>query len=83
LRGGLRGDAEVFETEGNPIAGQPVTGTIFSAGFGVNLAGIRVNVAYENSNLKYEDIWASAVNKNRDRRYAIVADLSYQLPLLR
>lgn len=83
LRGGMRGDAEVFEPEGNPIAGEPVTGTIYSAGVGLQLSDLLFNITYENSNVKYADIWASAVNKNSDRRNSIVANVSYTIPWFR
>ncbi len=79
LRGGMRGAAEVFQPEGNPIDGEPVTYTIYSAGFGVFYSGLRLNVAYENALMKYQDIWASAISKNNERRHTIVAQLSYEI----
>ncbi len=83
LRAGIRGEAEVFETEGNPIEGDPVTHTIYSGGAGISFANVRLNVTYENSNLRYEDIWGTAVSKNRNKRHTIVADISYTIPWLR
>jgi opacity protein-like surface antigen len=80
LRGGMRGAAEVFEPEGNHLTGEPVTYTIYSAGFGVFYSGLRLNIAYENSLMKYQDIWASAISKNSERRHAFVAQLSYEMP---
>jgi opacity protein-like surface antigen len=80
LRGGMRGAAEVFEPEGNHLTGEPVTYTIYSAGFGVFYSGLRLNVTYENSLMKYQDIWASAISKNSERRHAIVAQVSYEMP---
>lgn len=80
LRVGIRGQAEVFEPEGNPIAGEPVTFSVYSAGFGLFHAGLRLNVAYEYSLMKYQDVWGSAVSKNSLKRNTIVADLSYELP---
>jgi opacity protein-like surface antigen len=83
LRGGMRGAAEVFEPEGNHIEGEPVTYTVYSTGFGVSIGGARVNMTYENGLMKYEDIWGSALSKNRDRRHAIVADITYTIPWMR
>jgi opacity protein-like surface antigen len=80
LRGGMRGEAEVFEPEGNYIAGEPVTSAVYSAGVGVFYSGLCLNVTYENSLVKYQDIWASAISKNSERRHAIVAQLSYEIP---
>ena len=80
LRGGMRRDAEVFQPEGNKIEDNPVTYRIYSAGFGVFYAGLRLNVAYENSLVKYQDVWSSAISKNHEQIYTIVADLSYEIP---
>lgn len=80
LRGGMRGEAEVFEPEGNQIIGDPVTYTIYSTGIGVVLSGLHLNVAYEYSNMKYQDTWASAISKNSEQRHTIVTQLSYQIP---
>jgi hypothetical protein len=83
LRGGMRGESEVFEPEGNHIEGEPVTFTIYSAGVGIIFSGIRLNVAYENSLMKYQDIWGSAISKNSDRAHTIIANISYEIPLMR
>lgn len=80
LRVGIRGQAEVFEPEGNPIAGEPVTFSVYSAGFGVFHAGLHFNVTYEYSQMKYQDIWGSAVSLNSVKRNTVVADLSYEIP---
>ena len=80
LRGGIRGRAEVFEQEGNPIPGEPVTTSVYSAGFGVTYAGARVNVAYEYSVMNYEDVWGSAISMNRIRNQIVVANLAYEIP---
>jgi opacity protein-like surface antigen len=80
LRGGMRGEAEVFQPEGNYIDGDPVTYTVYSAGLGAFFSGLRLNLTYENALMKYQDIWASAISKNSERRHAIVAQLSYEIP---
>ena len=80
LRGGMRGEAEVFEAEGNQIEGDPVAYTIYSAGIGGTFSGLSLNVAYEYSNMKYADTWASAISKNSNQRHTIIAQLLYQLP---
>jgi len=80
LMAGLRGGAEIFEAEGNPIVGEPVTHRIYTGGFGISYGGARMNVAYEYSLAKYEDVWGSAVSINQEQRHTIIADLSYDLP---
>jgi opacity protein-like surface antigen len=80
LRGGMRGEAEVFESEGSQIIGEPVKYTIYSAGFGLALWGINLDMVYEYSNRKYEDTWASAISKNSEPRNTVVAQLSYRIP---
>jgi hypothetical protein len=79
LRGGLRGQAEVFEPDGNPIIGDPVSTTVYSAGAGFLYAGIRWNVAYEYARVKYQDAWQTNVNLNSESRHSIVADVAYEL----
>lgn len=80
MRGGLRGAAETFQPEGNQITGEPVTYTVYSAGFGVFFSGLGLNVTYENSLMKYQDIWASAISKNRERNHIIVGQITYEIP---
>ena len=80
LRGGMRGEAEVFQSEGNHLEGEPVTYTVYSAGIGVFFSGLRLNMAYENASMKYQDIWASAISKNTVQDHTIVAQLSYEIP---
>ena len=80
LRGGLRGAAEVFEPEGNYIVGEPVTYTVYSVGLGGVFSGLRLDVTYEYSRMRYEDTWASAISKNSDQRHTVVSQLSYQIP---
>jgi hypothetical protein len=80
LRAGVRQQAEVFEPEGNPISGEPVGYTVYSAGCGIRFSGIRMNMAYEYSSMKFVDMWAGAVSINTKKTHAIIADVSYELP---
>lgn len=80
LRAGIRGVAEVFEPEGNPLIGDPVTYSVYSAGIGVTYAGVRLNITYEYSQMKYQDVWGGAISFNTDTRHTIVADVRYELP---
>jgi hypothetical protein len=80
LRIGVRGQSEVFEPEGNAIAGEPVSYSIYSVGCGLMFGHARVNIAYEYSKMKYQDIWGGAVSLNNTQRHTIVADVAYELP---
>ncbi len=80
LRAGVRGEAEVYEPAGNPIIGEPVTFSVYSAGCGINVEGVHVNIAYEYAPMRYEDTWQTNVNLNSDTRHTIIADLQYEIP---
>jgi len=80
LRAGVRGESEVFEPEGNQLPGHPVTYQTYCAGFGLFFVDIRLNVSYQSSIMKYQDIWSSAISKNSERRQILVAQLIYELP---
>jgi opacity protein-like surface antigen len=80
LRGGIRTQAEVFEGEGNPLVGEPVSSTIYSAGVGLSFEGIHLNVAYEYGSMKYQDVWGSAISRNDENRHTVIADVTYELP---
>jgi hypothetical protein len=80
LRGGIREQSEVFESESNPIAGEPVGYSIYSTGIGVYLFNVRLNIAYEYSKMKFIDMWADAVSINEKKTHTIAADVSYDIP---
>ncbi len=80
IRAGMRGQAEVFEPEGNPIPGEPVTYSIYSLGAGLSNFGFRLDVAYEYSVMKYQDVWGSAVSLNRTECHNVVVNLTYDIP---
>lgn len=77
---GIRGQAEVFESEGNPIGGEPVTYSIYSAGCGFSYAGFNLNLTYEYYLMKYQDMWQTNVNLNKETRHSIIADVRYEIP---
>jgi opacity protein-like surface antigen len=83
LRGGMRGQAEVFEAEGNYIDDEPVVYTVYSAGLGLFYSNLRLDLTYEYSQMKYQDIWASAISKNSDQRHMIIGQISYEIPWIR
>lgn len=80
LRAGVRGQAEVFEPEGNAIDEEPVRYSTYSAGCGFVFGPARLNVTYEYSRMKYQDVWGSAMSLNTDTRHILVADLAIEIP---
>jgi opacity protein-like surface antigen len=80
LRGGVRGQVEIFEPEGNPIVGEAVSYSIYSAGAGVTFAGIQLNLTYEYAQMKYQDVWGSAISLNKTIHHTFVADVVYEIP---
>lgn len=80
LRAGIRGQGEVFEQTGNPIVGDPVTYSVYSAGCGFAFAGVHLNVTYEYARMKYQDTWQTNVNLNSETRRSFIADVSYEIP---
>jgi opacity protein-like surface antigen len=79
LRTGYRENAQVFASEGAAIIGEPVMMSAYSAGAGVEMMGIVLDVAYEYSVLRYQDIWQSNVNTNGNYRHKIIAEIGYRL----
>lgn len=80
LRAGVREQAEVFEPNGNPLPGESASSTVYSFGFGAAFSGLRLNAVYEYSQLKFIDMWASAVSINTVTAQTLSADLSYDIP---
>ncbi|MCR4437463.1 MAG: hypothetical protein QHJ34_00235 [bacterium] len=80
VRAGMRNEAEVFEPEGNQLPGEPVTYSVYSCGASLIYGGLRVDLAVENSLMKYQDIWSSAISKNSERRWIALGQLAYQIP---
>ncbi|HEX7072120.1 MAG TPA: hypothetical protein VF190_15010 [Rhodothermales bacterium] len=80
IRGGMRTEAEVFVPEGSALVDEPVSYRVFSAGIELSYAALRWNVTYEHANVRYEDVWASAVSRNSDLRHLLSTQISYTLP---
>lgn len=80
LRAGVRDQAEVFQPEGTPLEGEPVSYAVYSGGCGLTFSGIRLNLTYEYLSASYTDIFVNNVNLNSDSRHSVVVDLSYSLP---
>jgi hypothetical protein len=80
VRAGVREQAEVFQEAGNPLPGDPVSYSVYSVGCGVLFGGVRFDVAYEYSLMKYDDLWQTNVNLNSETQSDIIADVAYEIP---
>ena len=83
IRGGGREQVEVYEEMGNPLEGQPIRSSIYSGGFGITYEGIHLNLAYEYSRVKYDDILANTVYFNKLTNHNFIADIVYEIPLFK
>lgn len=81
LSGGIRGEAETFVPDGSAFVDDPVTYRVYSAGLGVHWMGVRWDVAYEYSDMVYQDIWGSAISDNSDVRHTVLTSISYTIPV--
>lgn len=79
LRAGYAQQAEVFAQEGTALVGEPVSYSTYSIGGGLMFANIQLNVAYEYSQIKYQDMWQTNINLNNEKRSNIIAGISYMI----
>lgn len=77
LRGGFFTQTEIFEPEGNYNPGEPVSSSGYSAGIGYTYSNFKINCAIEYLQIKYEDKWATNVNKNVDSRTNFIIGMNY------
>ncbi len=80
LRGGLRGEADVFVPEGSAFVDEPVVYRVYTVGLSLSFSGVQWSVAYETADLEYHDIWGSAVSRNNDLSHTIMTQLSVVIP---
>ncbi|MFA6540063.1 MAG: hypothetical protein WCT99_00530 [Bacteroidota bacterium] len=76
LRCGYKEDTQIFSPEGAPIIEDPVKGYGLTAGAGINLGMITFDVAYEYSQLDFEDKWISNTNYTQRFDHTIAAETS-------
>jgi hypothetical protein len=79
LRGGVQEQAETFEPAEQGLIGEPVTYSIYTMGIGLSIAGAHIDIAYEYSEMKYQDVWQSNTNSNRAIRTGIMANITYEI----
>lgn len=79
LRCGYYERTQVFATEGSAIIGEPVKSTAYTLGAGSEYMGIILDVAYEYSSLRYQDLWQSNINLNGQYRHRVMAEIGFRL----
>lgn len=77
LRGGYREEAQIFEPEGTALLGEPVTGSVYSVGFGLNIQKILFDFSYQYTTVRYEDTWLSNNNTNKIERHSFMFEVGY------
>jgi len=78
LRGGYHEDTQPFSPDGSAIVDKPASGEIYSLGAGLKVGNILVDLAYEYSILKYQDIYQSNVNYNTREQHQFMVEIAYR-----
>jgi opacity protein-like surface antigen len=78
LRGGYCEDIQVFSPDGSAITDEPARGGVYTLGAGLTLGNILVDLTYEYSLLKYQDIYQSNVNDNSREQHQFTVELAYR-----
>jgi opacity protein-like surface antigen len=78
LRGGYREDLQAFSPDGSAIIDEPARGGVYSLGAGIAMGNVIVNLAYEYSLLKYQDIYQSNVNYNTREQHQVMLEVAYR-----
>jgi long-subunit fatty acid transport protein len=78
FRSGYREDIQAFSPDGSAIIGEPARGSIYSFGTGFMFGNILVDLAYEYSVLKYQDIYQSNANHNTRRGHQMLMEFCYR-----
>jgi hypothetical protein len=78
LRGGFREDVQSFSPDGSAIVDEPARGGIYALGAGISLGNILIDLAYEYSVLKYQDIYQSNVNYNSRLQHQFMMEVAYR-----
>jgi hypothetical protein len=79
FRGGYREVPLSYEPEGAAILGDPIVQSVYTAGVGVRVYGVDIDVAYDYGRIDYQDSWQSNVNKNVLNQNSVMLQLGYRL----
>jgi long-subunit fatty acid transport protein len=78
MRGGYHEDIQSFAPDGAAIVDKPASGEVYSLGAGLKFGTIIVDLAYEYSILKYQDIYQSNINFNTRERHQFMMEIAYR-----
>jgi opacity protein-like surface antigen len=78
LRGGYREDIQAFSPDGSAIIDEPARGGVYSIGAGIGVGHILIDLTYEYSLLKYQDIYQSNVNYNTRQQHQFMMEIAYR-----
>ena len=78
LRGGYHEDVQAFSPDGSAIVDKPASGEIYSLGAGFKFGTVFVDLAYEYSILKFQDIYQSNVNYNTREQHQFMMEVAYR-----
>jgi opacity protein-like surface antigen len=78
FRGGYREDVQAFSPDGSAIINEPARGGVYSLGAGIAMGNIFIDLAYEYSILKYQDIYQSNVNYNTREQHQFMMEIAYR-----
>jgi opacity protein-like surface antigen len=79
FRCGYREVAEVFEPAGAALIGEPARRSAYTAGIGLLVESITLDLAYEYMSLRYQDLWQSNINQNGTYQHGVMAEIGFQL----
>ena len=83
LRGGYHEAAQEFAPVGAALLSEPARANVFGAGVGLAFGALSLDVTYELSRLRYEDLWLSNGNDNSITRHTVLFEAAYTLPFSR
>ncbi|ARA94926.1 hypothetical protein AWN76_018370 [Rhodothermaceae bacterium RA] len=78
LRGGYHSEPRGFAPAGAAFIDDPAKASVYAAGLGLSLGRIGVDLTYEYTRLRYEDLWISNENENRWMTHTILFETSYR-----
>ncbi len=78
LRAGYREDIQAFSPDGSGVIGEPARGGVYSFGAGLTFGKILIDLTYEYSRLKYQDIYQSNVNYNTREQHQFIMEAAYR-----
>ena len=82
LRGGYHEDARAFAPAGAALQEEPARADVFGTGLGLQFGGVVLDLTYELSRLRYDDLWLSNGNENRLTTHTVLVEAAYTLPVL-